>query len=124
MSDSIRSLGIPATSILAPRNSLMTEPAANPDEPESDPNPQLPDPPFPRQSPAVQVADKVDSSQIAHFVMSIKNAEQQVGEHIIEALQYPDTVAVLTTVVMTPDGHQRVVWPPSTRHGCSRFRRS
>ncbi len=41
--------------------------------------------------------------------MSIKNAEQQVGEHIIEALQYPDTVAVLTTVVMTPDGQQRVV---------------
>jgi len=41
--------------------------------------------------------------------MTVKNAEQQVGEHIIGALQYPDTVAVLTTVVATPDGQQRVI---------------
>lgn len=57
----------------------------------------------------VRVSTKVDPGQIAHFVTTIKNAEQQVGENIIRALQHEDTVAVLTTVVMTPDGQQRVV---------------
>ena len=92
----------------------MTESAPDPDKTESDPEPQSPVPPgpdphSPRRSQSVQVADKVDTSQIAHFVMTIKNAEQQVGEHIIGALQYPDTVAVITTVAMTADGQQRVV---------------
>ena len=87
----------------------MTESAPDPDRTTSDPDPQNPDLQSPRRSSPVQVADKVDSSQIAHFVMTIKNAEQQVGEHIIGALQYPDTVAVLTTVVVTPDGQQRVI---------------
>jgi hypothetical protein len=87
----------------------MTESAPDPDRTQSDPEPKNPAPQSPRRSQSVQVADKVDSSQIAHFVMTIKNAEQQVGEHIIAALQYPDTVAVLTTAVMTPDGQQRVV---------------
>ena len=40
---------------------------------------------------------------------TIKNAEQQVGEHIIAALQHDDTVAVLTTVAMGADGQQRVI---------------
>ena len=40
---------------------------------------------------------------------TIKTAEQQVGENIIQALQHDGTVAVLTTVVLGPDGHQRVV---------------
>lgn len=57
----------------------------------------------------VRVPEKVDQGQIAHFVTTIKNAEQQVGEHIIRALQHEDTVAVLTTVAMTPDGQQRVI---------------
>jgi hypothetical protein len=57
----------------------------------------------------VQPPDQVDRKQIAQFVTTIKNAEQQVGEHIIQALQHSDTVAVLTTVVMAPDGQQHVV---------------
>lgn len=56
-----------------------------------------------------EIAEKVDSKQIAQFVTTIKNAEQQVGEHIINALQHDDTVAVITTVMMGPDGQQRVV---------------
>ena len=40
---------------------------------------------------------------------TIKNAEQQVGEHIIAALQHNDTVAVLTTVAVGADGQQRVI---------------
>ncbi len=56
-----------------------------------------------------EVTNKVDQKQIAQFVTEIKNAEQQVGEHIITALQHEDTVAVITTVMMGPDGQQRVV---------------
>ena len=58
---------------------------------------------------APQVIQKVDRQQLQHFVTEIKSAEQQVGENIIQALQHDDTVAVLTTVVMTPDGRQQVV---------------
>ena len=46
---------------------------------------------------------------MTRFVTTIKNAEQQVGEHIIRALKHSDTVAVITTVVMGPDGQQHVV---------------
>ncbi|EMI19715.1 hypothetical protein RMSM_03385 [Rhodopirellula maiorica SM1] len=56
-----------------------------------------------------QVTNDVDSQQIAQFVTTIKNAEQQVGEHIITALRHEDTVAVITTVVVGDDGQQRVV---------------
>ncbi|NNE00182.1 MAG: hypothetical protein HKN47_22915 [Pirellulaceae bacterium] len=57
----------------------------------------------------MEVANKVDQKQIAQFVTTIKNSEQQVGEHIIEALQHEDTVAVITTVMIGPDGQQHVV---------------
>lgn len=57
----------------------------------------------------LEVVQKVDSNQLQHFVTTIKTAEQQVGENIIQALQHDGTVAVLTTVVMGPDGQQRVV---------------
>lgn len=57
----------------------------------------------------IQATNDVDSSQLKHFVSTIKNAEQQVGEHIIKALQHGDTVAVLTTVMVGPDGTQRIV---------------
>jgi hypothetical protein len=60
-------------------------------------------------TPEVQPADQVDQSQMARFVTTIKNAEQQVGEHIIRALQHNDTVAVITTVVVGQDGQQHVV---------------
>lgn len=56
-----------------------------------------------------EVTNDVDPSQIAQFVTTIKNAEQQVGEHIIAALQHDDTVAVITTVAIGNDGQQRVV---------------
>ncbi|WP_442508072.1 hypothetical protein SH528x_007025 [Novipirellula sp. SH528] len=56
-----------------------------------------------------KVTNQVDSNQIAQFVTTIKNAKQQVGEHIITTLQHDDTVAVITTVVVGDDGQQRVV---------------
>ncbi len=60
----------------------------------------------PRQ---VRAADQVDNQEITQFVTAIKNAEQQVGEHIIHALQHDGTVAVITTVAVGPDGQQRVI---------------
>ena len=47
--------------------------------------------------------------EITRFVSAIKNIEQQIGEHVIRALQHPNTVAVLTTVVAGPAGQQHIV---------------
>ena len=78
-----------------------------------DPSPSPRPVPNQRQS-VVQLGSQVESDsrdreRIAQFVTTIKNAEQQIGEHIVTALQHADTVAVLTTVVVGPDGQQRVV---------------
>ena len=45
-----------------------------------------------------------DAAQLTQFVTLIKSAEQQMGEHILTALQDPDTVAVITTIVAGPSG--------------------
>ncbi len=55
------------------------------------------------------VTNDVDPQQVRHFVSEIKSAEQQVGEHIVAALQDPQTVAVVTTVVIGQDAKQRIV---------------
>lgn len=49
-----------------------------------------------------------DSGQLKQFVTQIKSAEQQMGEHILAALQDPNTVAVLTAVVAGPAGQALV----------------
>lgn len=67
------------------------------------------DPPTGDNDQIPQVVTNVDAGQLQHFVTTIKTAEQQVGENIIRALQCNGTVAVLTTVVLGPDGQQRVV---------------
>jgi hypothetical protein len=56
-----------------------------------------------------RVAQNATSQQVARFVSKIKNLEHQVGEHVVQALQHPDTVAVLTTVVVGPSGDQHIV---------------
>lgn len=58
---------------------------------------------------AGEVTNEVDEQQIAQFVTTIRNAEEQVGHHIISALKHAGTVAVITTVAMGPDGKQRVI---------------
>jgi hypothetical protein len=55
------------------------------------------------------VTTRVDGNQIKQFATQIKSAEQQVGEHILTALQDPETVAVLTAVVVGTDGTQSIV---------------
>ena len=57
----------------------------------------------------VQPADQADQTQLTQFVTTVRNAEEQVGEHIIRALQHADTVAVITTLAIGPDGKQRVI---------------
>lgn len=52
---------------------------------------------------------KSGPQQIARFVTRIKNIETQIGEHIVGALQHPQTVAVLTTIAVGPDGSQHIV---------------
>lgn len=79
-------------------------------EEESKPSSPAPEA-HPEKAPAkrLEVAEKVDQRQLQHFVTTIKTAEQQVGENIISALKHDGTVAVLTTVVVGPDGQQRIV---------------
>lgn len=83
----------------------MSEPEANPQDSPSEQQERT----LSSQPNQVRVADDVDKSKIAQFVTTIKNAEQQVGENIIRALQHEDTVAVMTTVAMGQDGLQRVI---------------
>ena len=59
--------------------------------------------------PQPQVTQNATSQQVARFVSKIKNLEHQVGEHVVQALQHPDTVAVLTTIVIGPSGDQHIV---------------
>ncbi len=58
---------------------------------------------------APEIIEHLDEQHLPHFVTTLKSAEQQIGENIITALQHDDTVAVLTTVIMGPDGNQRIV---------------
>ncbi len=55
------------------------------------------------------VTNRVDTNQIKQFATQIKSAEHQIGEHILTALQDPETVAVLTAVVAGTDGTQSIV---------------
>lgn len=58
---------------------------------------------------AQQQVQNATSDEVARFITTIKNAELQVGEHIIQALQHGNTVAVLTSVVVGPGGQQHIV---------------
>lgn len=49
---------------------------------------------------------------VRQFITPLKSIEQQVGEHVIAALQMPDTVGVLSAVVIGPAGGQHVVSTP------------
>lgn len=74
-------------------NSSANDPADGDDDPQAAP----------------QVVVNAGVTELKRFVSTIKNAEQQVGEHIIRALQHPDTVAVITSVMVGPDGQQHLV---------------
>ena len=85
-----------------PEENETDQPVVQPDSPpESDPAEQ--------PSKTGEITNDVDGEKIAQFVTTIRNAEEQVGQHIIQALQHDDTVAVITTVAIGPDGNQRVI---------------
>lgn len=58
---------------------------------------------------APQVVVNAGVTELKRFVSTITNAEQPVGEHINRALQHPDTVAVITSVLVGPEGQQHLV---------------
>ncbi|MEM7475945.1 MAG: hypothetical protein AAF483_13210 [Planctomycetota bacterium] len=86
----------------------------NSPEPQSDPN-DTPSSsqPNPAQDPGqdspADGAVNLSEQQMVQFVTSIKNPVQQMGEHVLGALQQPNTVAVLTTVVTGPGGEKHIV---------------
>ena len=82
----------------------MTHPPNNqrdmPEEPDSDAEQPIGDMPV--------LAPHTDVEQIRHLVTPLRTLEQQVGSHVVAALQSENTVAVVTAVVNTPDG-QRII---------------
>jgi len=46
---------------------------------------------------------------IPQFVTDLKTVERQIGEHVISALQHPQTVAVISAVMPGGSTNQRVV---------------
>ena len=65
------------------------------------------DPPSPGAAP--HVVPRPDQAKLQQMVVPIKSPATQVGESIVYALQQDNTVAVITTVVVGPDGGQHVV---------------
>ncbi len=63
---------------------------------------------LPHDSNDLPAVTNQDSRQLLQFVTQIKSAEHQMGEHIITALQDPNTVAVITAVVAGPAGQALV----------------
>ena len=59
--------------------------------------------------PAPGPIQEVDVTALRSVVTELKSTEVQVGEHTMQALSQPGTVAVLTAVVLGPDGKQRIV---------------
>jgi hypothetical protein len=53
----------------------------------------------PTQDPEVTTDANADEVGPRHHVTAIRTVERQVGDHIMEALENDDTVAVLTTIV-------------------------
>lgn len=54
-----------------------------------------------------------DRRGLEHLVSELKSMEQQVGEHVIQALQHDNTVAVLTAVLSSDGGGgQRIASVP------------
>ncbi len=91
-------------------------PITNPINPDEDEDNEFEDNEFEDEEASVDMGDsivrvtsKVDRNQLAQFVTTIKNAEQQVGEHILGALRHDNTVAVITTVGIGPDGQQHII---------------
>jgi hypothetical protein len=53
--------------------------------------------------------EEEEEGGLPQFVSVLTPVEQQVGLHVLGALQHPETVAVLTTVAAGSNGRQRVV---------------
>ena len=87
----------------------MTQSNSIPPQKKPDPTTKAPNSDAATSVGRVQPADQADQTQLTQFITTIKNAEEQVGEHVIRALQHPDTVAVITTLAIGPDGKQRVI---------------
>lgn len=88
----------------SPSEPPQTIPDPPPPDEQSGPAPGQPGPAFSKVMPHDEQA-----KPLAQFVTTIRNPEQQVGQHIIAALQHDDTVAVLTTVALGTDGQQRII---------------
>jgi|TARA_B100000315_G_C14137258_1_gene389725 hypothetical protein len=53
---------------------------------------------------------------VPHLVSKLRPIAQQVGEHVLAALDHEETVAVLTTVTGSRNGQQVVSIPLSGEH--------
>ena len=58
---------------------------------------------------ATSEEEQGETEGVLEFVTPLVPMEQQVGSHVIAALQHPETVAVVSTVAARQDGTQCIV---------------
>ena len=63
---------------------------------------------------APDAPDAPEQAGLPRFVTKLSTIEQQVGRHVITALQHEETVAVLTTTVSGAAGDQHLISVPLT----------
>ena len=72
-------------------------------------NQPTPDPQEIVQAGRIRPDGAIAEDKLPEFVTRLTPVEQQVGINVIAALQHRETVAVLSTVAMGPDGGQSIV---------------
>ncbi|MBT4863852.1 MAG: hypothetical protein HON53_01855 [Planctomycetaceae bacterium] len=76
---------------------------------DSESDPKQPEPTELAVDAAATGDDEQHSDALPRFVTKLAPLEEQVGVHVITALQHPKTLAVLTTVATDGGGGQQVV---------------
>jgi|GEM_PF-620563 hypothetical protein len=87
----------------------MNEPDEQPAGADSENDPKQPEPTELAVDAAATGDDEQHSGALPRFVTKLAPLEEQVGVHVITALQHPKTFAVMTTVATDGGGGQQVV---------------
>jgi hypothetical protein len=87
----------------------MNQPEEQHDRADSENAPEQPDSTELTINDAASVGAAQPSDALPKFVTKLARLEEQVGLHVITALQHPKTFAVLTTVSADAGGGQQVV---------------
>ena len=60
--------------------------------------------------------EEVKEEGVPHFVSPLHTIANQVGEHVLTAMEHEETVAVLTTITGSKQGRQVISIPLTAQH--------